>query len=124
EVVARDGTIEGGRGAWCEDGLLARRRLLESTRAERQKAFEALASAEEARRLLEADRDRTAQEVEGAERRLQEAERGAALAQERESGLAAEKERGAKGAGGVEEENAGRGGEAAAAQAQGLEEAA
>jgi chromosome segregation protein len=124
EVVARDGTIEGGHGVGSEDGLLARRRLLESTRASRQQAFEALASAEEAKSLLEVERDKGTRELEQAERRLQEAERGAALAQERESGLTAEKERGAKRAVVLEEEIAALRAETAATEAQRLADAA
>jgi hypothetical protein len=112
------GPIEGGRGGGSEDGLLARRRLLESTRAAHQQEFEALASAEESKRLLEAERDRGTREREDAERRLQEAERGAALAVERESGLTAEKERGARRTTVLEEEIVALRAERAATEAQ------
>src|SRR4029450_12548807 len=93
-------------------------------RASRRPAFEALASAEEAKSLLEVERDKGTRELEQAERRLQEAERGAALAQERESGLTAEKERGAKRAVVLAEEIAGLRAENAATGAQRLADAA
>jgi len=93
DVVARDGTIEGGRGGGSEEGMLARRRLLETARSERASAAEALWSGEEERRVAQAGLAEATEHLAARERELQDAEKAAALAGERAGALAAESER-------------------------------
>ena len=93
EVVARDGTIEGGCGERIEDGLLARRRLLESTRIDRDRAAARIAEQQETRRGLEQQREEASGELARREHARQDAERAAVLSQERAANLAAEKVR-------------------------------
>lgn len=93
DVVSRDGTIEGGRGGGSEDGLLARRRLLETARSERDLAASALTEGERSRSAAGAEASEGSRRLFSCERALQEAEKARALASERAGGLAAELER-------------------------------